>query len=150
MPSLVAIISAIVGGCALVTILLFYAIWSIRHDQAEIQRQHLQQHMDHYTLQLFECNQRRAQQVNLVFTSPTQDCMKPPECIPYSYPPAPSTSSLPRPKPSHPRTPPLLYETCPFSNEWQFIANQVPKSLRPSHMAKPQAEWLVGQHHAAC
>ncbi|OCH90466.1 hypothetical protein OBBRIDRAFT_803934 [Obba rivulosa] len=39
MPSLAAVISAIVGGCFLITLLLSYAIWSIRRDQAQIQRQ---------------------------------------------------------------------------------------------------------------
>ncbi|OCH85995.1 hypothetical protein OBBRIDRAFT_807097 [Obba rivulosa] len=68
-------------------------------------------------LGLFKCNQRRAWQVNPIFTSPTQDHVESPECIPYSYPPVPSTSSLPRPKPIRPRTPPPLYETHPFSEE---------------------------------
>ncbi|OCH89099.1 hypothetical protein OBBRIDRAFT_804947 [Obba rivulosa] len=108
MPSLAAVVSAIVGGCVLLTLILSYAIWSIRCDQAQIQRQrHSQQRADRYTLQLFERNQRRAQ----------RDRVESPECIPYSYPPVPSTSSLPRPKPTRLRTPPLLYETCPFSEE---------------------------------
>ncbi|OCH83773.1 hypothetical protein OBBRIDRAFT_808752 [Obba rivulosa] len=37
MPSLATVVSAIVGGCVLVTLLLSYAIRSIYHDQAEIQ-----------------------------------------------------------------------------------------------------------------
>ncbi|OCH83609.1 hypothetical protein OBBRIDRAFT_808874 [Obba rivulosa] len=74
MPSLATIVSAIVGGCVLVTLLLFYAIWSIRCDQAEIQRQrHSRQHADRYAFQLLECNQRRARRVNPVFATPIQD-----------------------------------------------------------------------------
>ncbi|OCH87779.1 hypothetical protein OBBRIDRAFT_837111 [Obba rivulosa] len=118
MPSLAAVVSAIVGGCVLLTLILSYAIWSIRRDQAQIQRQRRsQQHADRYALQLFERNQRRARQVNPIFISPTQDRVESPECIPYSYPPVPSTSSLPRPKLTRPRTPPPLYETRPFSEE---------------------------------
>ncbi|OCH84958.1 hypothetical protein OBBRIDRAFT_807876 [Obba rivulosa] len=117
MPSLAAVVSAIVGGCVLLTLILSYAIWSIRRDQAQIQRQRRsQQRTDCYALQLFERNQR-ARRVNPIFTSPTQDRVESPECIPYSYPPVPSTSSLPRPKPTRPRTPPSLYETHPFSEE---------------------------------
>ncbi|OCH84275.1 hypothetical protein OBBRIDRAFT_808364 [Obba rivulosa] len=118
MPSLAAVVFAIVGGCVLLTLILSYTIWSIRRDQAQIQRQRrLQQRADRYALQLFERNQRRARRVNPIFTSPTQDRVESPKCIPYSYPPVPSTSSLPRPKPTRPRTPPPLYETHPFSEE---------------------------------
>ncbi|OCH91587.1 hypothetical protein OBBRIDRAFT_803225 [Obba rivulosa] len=118
MPSLAAVVSAIIGGCVLLTLILSYAIWSIHRNQAQIQRQRRsQQRTDHYALQLFERNQRRARRVNPIFTSPTQDRVESPECIPYSYPPIPSTSSLPRPKPTRPRTPPPLYDTRPFSKE---------------------------------
>ncbi|OCH85796.1 hypothetical protein OBBRIDRAFT_807269 [Obba rivulosa] len=118
MPSLAAVVSAIVRGCILLTLILLYAIWSIRRNQAQIQRQwRLQQCADRYALQLFERNQRRARRVNPIFTSPTQDRVESPECIPYSYPPVPSTFSLSRPKPTRPRTPPLLYKTRPFSEE---------------------------------
>ncbi|OCH83930.1 hypothetical protein OBBRIDRAFT_808621 [Obba rivulosa] len=118
MPSLAAVVSAIVGGCVLLTLILSYAIWSIRRDQTQIQRQRRsQQRVDCYALQLFEHDQRRAQRVNPIFTSPTQDRMESPEYIPYSYPPVPSTSSLSRPKPTRLRTPPPLYETRPFSEE---------------------------------
>ncbi|OCH86963.1 hypothetical protein OBBRIDRAFT_806391 [Obba rivulosa] len=62
MPSLAAVISAIIGGCVLLTLILSYAIWSIHRDQAQIQRQWCsQQCTDRYALQLFERNQRRAQ-----------------------------------------------------------------------------------------
>ncbi|OCH83810.1 hypothetical protein OBBRIDRAFT_840191 [Obba rivulosa] len=57
MPSLTAVISAIVGGCVLLTLIL--------------SQRHSQQRADCYALQLFERNQRRARRVNPIFTSPT-------------------------------------------------------------------------------
>ncbi|OCH87781.1 hypothetical protein OBBRIDRAFT_805831 [Obba rivulosa] len=108
MPSLAVVISAIVEGCILVTILLSYAIWSIRHDQAEIQRQqHSHQHTDRYALQLLERNQRRAR----------RDSGEQEECLPYAYPPIPSTSLISWLKPSRLRTPPPLFETRPLSDK---------------------------------
>ncbi|OCH87193.1 hypothetical protein OBBRIDRAFT_837590 [Obba rivulosa] len=118
MPSLATVVSAIVGGCVLVTLLLSYAIWSIRRDQAEIRRQRRShQRADHYALQLLERNQRRAQRVNPIFATPIQDSGEQEECLPYAYPPVPSTSSIPRLKPSRPRTPPPLFETRPLSDK---------------------------------
>ncbi|OCH93065.1 hypothetical protein OBBRIDRAFT_802183 [Obba rivulosa] len=99
MPFLATVVSAIVGGCILVTLLLSYAIWSIRRDQAEIQRQ------------------RRSHQVNPIFTTPIQGSGEQEECLPYAYPPIPSTSSISRLKPSRPQTPPPLFEMWPLSNE---------------------------------
>ncbi|OCH94205.1 hypothetical protein OBBRIDRAFT_801382 [Obba rivulosa] len=82
MPSLTAVVFAIVGGCILVTILLSYTIWSIRHDQAEIQRQwRSHQRTDRYTHQHLERNQRRAQRVNPVFAMPVQDFGEQKECL---------------------------------------------------------------------
>ncbi|OCH84266.1 hypothetical protein OBBRIDRAFT_808367 [Obba rivulosa] len=61
MPSLATVVSAIIGGCVLITLLLSYAIWSICRDQAKIQRQRRsRQRVDRYALQLLERNQRRA------------------------------------------------------------------------------------------
>ncbi|OCH83774.1 hypothetical protein OBBRIDRAFT_808753 [Obba rivulosa] len=93
MPSLATVVSAIVGGCVLVTLLLSYAIWSIHRDQAEIQR------------------------VNPIFAIPIQDSGEQEKCLLYAYPPIPSTSSIPRLKPSRPQTPPPFFETWPLSDE---------------------------------
>ncbi|OCH89101.1 hypothetical protein OBBRIDRAFT_836084 [Obba rivulosa] len=118
MPSLATVVSAIIGGCILVTLLLSYTIWSIHRDQAEIQRQRRsRQCADRYALQLLERNQRRARRVNPIFTTPIQDSGEQEECLPYAYPPIPSTSSISRLKPSHLRTPPPLFETWPLSDE---------------------------------
>ncbi|OCH91417.1 hypothetical protein OBBRIDRAFT_803276 [Obba rivulosa] len=118
MPSLATVVFAIVGDCVLVTLLLSYAIWSIRRDQAEIQRQRRShQRADCYALQLLERNQRRARRVNPIFATPIQDFGEQEECLPYTYPPIPSTSSISRLKPSCPRTPPPLFKTRPLSDE---------------------------------
>ncbi|OCH85662.1 hypothetical protein OBBRIDRAFT_807349 [Obba rivulosa] len=108
MPFLAAVVSAIVKGCILVTILLSYAIWSIHHNQAEIQRQRRShQRADRYAFQLLEHNQRRAQ----------RDSGEQEKCLPYAYPPIPSTSLISQLKPSCPQTPPSLFEMRPLSDE---------------------------------
>ncbi|OCH84023.1 hypothetical protein OBBRIDRAFT_808550 [Obba rivulosa] len=99
MPSLTTIVSAIVGGCVLVTLLLSYSIWSIHYDQAEIQRQrHSRQRADRYALQLLECNQRRARRVNPIFVIPIQDSGEQKECLPneihVAFPPGFSEDTL--------------------------------------------------------
>ncbi|OCH84974.1 hypothetical protein OBBRIDRAFT_807868 [Obba rivulosa] len=108
MPSLTTVVSAIVGGCILVTLLLSYAIWSICCDQAEIQRQ------------------RRSS-----FGAQSEEGSKGEPYLHYTYPglwriggmpavcvsPHSFTSLIPQLKPSHPQTPPPLFETWPLSDE---------------------------------
>ncbi|OCH84324.1 hypothetical protein OBBRIDRAFT_808321 [Obba rivulosa] len=94
MPSLAAVVSAIVEGCVLITILLSYAIWLNSKDDGV--------YNSAQTATL--CSSLSAIRGGL-------------ECILYFYPPIPSMSSLPRPKPARPRTPSSLYKTHPFSEE---------------------------------